>query len=256
MAAKTGGLGEFDYEQFKKELDEQGFMGRQTSPLNMRLDLLESFLSTDAATNSVKRNILTGAPGLLTIVDLTDPVIDADSACVLFDICLSIFLSLTKCGTIVTLDEAHNYMTESSAAAGRFTNGLLKTIREQRHQCARVVIATQEPTINTALLDLCSIIMVHRCTSPAWFTVLKRHVAGLYLSENPMGNGGGDECDDVFSRIVRLQLGESLLFCPMAAVGIDERGGVQKMEHRFMTMRTRKRVTADGGVTRLAEDSR
>ncbi|KAI0568538.1 hypothetical protein Alg215_12127, partial [Pyrenophora tritici-repentis] len=113
---------------------------------------------------------------------LTDPVIDADSACVLFDICLSVFIQQTQCGKIVALDEAHNYMTEGSGAAKAFTEKLLRTVREQRHQAVRVVIATQEPSINTQLLDLCSITMVHRCTSPAWFNVLKRHVAALYLN--------------------------------------------------------------------------
>jgi hypothetical protein len=59
---------------------------------------------------------------------------------------------------------------------------LLRTVREQRHQAVKVVIATQEPIINTQLLGLCSITMVHRCTSPAWFNVLKKHVAALYLN--------------------------------------------------------------------------
>ncbi|KAF1956603.1 hypothetical protein CC80DRAFT_593332 [Byssothecium circinans] len=67
------------------------------------------------------RDILTGTPGVLTIIDLTDPVIDADFSCVLFDICLSIFLSQTKCSKIIALDEAHNYMTASSAAENQFT---------------------------------------------------------------------------------------------------------------------------------------
>ena len=69
-------------------------------------------------------------------------------------------------------------MTEGSGAAQSFTEKLLRTVREQR----RVVIATQQPSINTQLLDLCSITMVHRCTSPAWFKVLKQHVAALYLN--------------------------------------------------------------------------
>ena len=66
-------------------------------------------------------------------MDLTDPVIDADSACVLFDIYLSVFIQQTQCGKIIALDEAHNYMTEGSGAAKAFTKKLLRTVREQQH---------------------------------------------------------------------------------------------------------------------------
>lgn len=114
-------------------------------------------------------------PGTLTIIDLTDPVVDSDCACALFDICLSIFVSIPNCNKIVALDEAHNYRGEDSGNALKsFTKKLLKIIREQRHTGNSVAIATQEPTVNSRLLDLCSMIMVHRCSSPAWLAVLKK----------------------------------------------------------------------------------
>lgn len=263
MAKANGGIGAFDYKTFKKELDEQGFSDKQNSPLNMRLALLESFIDT---AKTAGPDFLVGKPGTLTIIDLTDPVVDADSACVLFDICLSIFISQTTCGKIVALDEAHNYMTEESSAAKQFTKRLLKTIREQRHQATRIVIATQEPTINTALLDLCSITMVHRCTSPAWFAVLKKHIAGMFLNGNSISSeGSGDEEWDeigkkgeadkeLFQQIVQLKLGESLLFCPTAAVAVDG-NEIVRMVDRFVKFKTRERVTADGGTTKLAGDA-
>jgi hypothetical protein len=52
-----------------------------------------------------------GNPGELKIIDLTDPVIDSDSACVLFDIFLAIFLEKTSGGKLIALDEAHNVST-------------------------------------------------------------------------------------------------------------------------------------------------
>jgi hypothetical protein len=224
----------------------------------MRLALLDSFINT---TNPRGRDVLVGEPGSLTIIDLTDPVVDADSACVLFDICLSIFVSQTRCAKIVALDEAHNYMTEESNAAKQFTGKLLKTIREQRHQATRVVIATQEPTVNTALLDLCSITMVHRCTSPAWFAVLKKHVAGLFLNGNSLTSKGGVEGEEtseadkkLFQQIVQLRLGESLLFCPTAAVEV-RRDEIVKMVDGYVKFKTRERLTADGGTTKLAEEA-
>jgi DNA helicase HerA-like ATPase len=171
IVIKSQGLGAFDYVTFKDELSATKFTSGQDGPMKLRLDLLESFMKRGEYTSRILANtendFLTGTPGSLTIVDLTDPVIDADSACVLFDICLSVFIQQTQCGKIVALDEAHNYMTESSGAAKAFTKKLLRTVREQRHQAVRVVITTQEPSINTQLLDLCSITIVHRCTSPA-----------------------------------------------------------------------------------------
>lgn len=231
------------------------FSERQNQPLKLRIDLLESFLDVKSKKAA---DYLVGTSGELLIVDLTDPIVDVDMACVLFDTCLSIFLAQTTCSKIVALDEAHNYLLAENAAAKQFTGKLLKTIREQRHIGARIVIATQEPTLDTSLLDLCSITMVHRCTSPAWFEVLKKHVAGLYLSGAGTGSGdaGGDRksLDRVlFARIVALKLGESLLFCPTAAMEMDGEG-MKLMLDGFVTLRTRARLTADGGATRVASD--
>lgn len=257
MAIEAGGIGTFDYAQFKTKLGEQMFTGQQNQPLQLRIDLLESFL--DLNTESPTQDFLVGAKGELVIVDLTDPVVDVDAACVLFDTCLSIFLAQTPFGKIVALDEAHNYLLGENAAAKQFTGKILKSIREQRHQGTRIVIATQEPTLDTSLLDLCSITMVHRCTSPAWFEVLKKHVAGMYLNnmepEGGKATAGSKSAGRIlFRRIVELQLGESLLFCPTAAMRVVD-GEVSRMMEQFVTFRTRKRITADGGRTRLADDA-
>ena len=64
-----------------------------------------------------------------------------------------------------------------TAASEVFTQSLLTVIREQRHKGARVIIATQEPTISPKLLDLCSMTFVHRFTSPEWLETLKKHLA-------------------------------------------------------------------------------
>jgi hypothetical protein len=189
--------------------------------MKLRLDLLGLFVRRCEYTSRILANtendFLAGTPGSLTIVDLTDPVIDADSACMLFDICISVFIQQTQGGKIVALDEVHNYMMEGSGAAKAFTEKLLRTAREQRYQAVGVLIATQEPSINTQLLDLCSITMVHRCTSPAWFIVLKGHVTALYLkAEVPKDDRA------LFLEIFRLKLGESLLFCSTAAVKVGD----------------------------------
>jgi hypothetical protein len=246
-------VGAFDYNLFKKQLETQMFTERQNQPLKLRMDLLESFLNLRDLESP---DYLIGAPGELVIVDLTDPVVDVDMACVMLDTCLSIFLAQTPGGKIVALDEAHNYLLAENAAAKQFTDKLLKSIREQRHLGTRIVIATQEPTLDTSLLDLCSITMVHRCTSPAWFEVLKKHVAGLYLSSIEGGEVGQKSIDSaLFAKIVALNLGESLLFCPTGAMKM-ECEEVKRMLDEYVTLRTRKRITADGGSTKVASDAR
>jgi hypothetical protein len=144
MAIKSQGLGAFDYTTFKDELSATKFASSQDGPMKLRLDLLESFMKRSKKTSKILANtendFLAGTPGSLTIVDLTDPVIDADSACVLFNVCLAIFIQQTQCGKIVALDEAHNYMTEGSGAAKDFTEMLLRTVREQRHQAVRLLL--------------------------------------------------------------------------------------------------------------------
>ncbi|KAK3331156.1 hypothetical protein B0H66DRAFT_598651 [Apodospora peruviana] len=100
-------------------------------------------------------------------VDLSCPCVTAELAYSLSNICLSLFLEQdsAKVGRVVALDEAHKYMNEL-AECQTLTENLLSTIRLQRHLGARVLIATQEPTISHKLLDLCSVTVVHRFTSP------------------------------------------------------------------------------------------
>lgn len=277
MAVESQGLGAFDYAEFQRKMAEIPWARGQDGPMKLRLDLLESFMEKKPVQRQLARrgkgptstvmagsgnDFLTGTSGTLTIVDLTDPVIDPDSACALFDICLSVFIQQTQCGKIVALDEAHNYMTEDGSSAKAFTEKLLRTVREQRHQAVRIVVATQEPSINPQLLDLCSITMVHGCTSPAWFKVLKQHIAALYLNSLPSSTtaGAGDEAAEVpkddkmlFNEIVKLKLGESLLFCPTAAVTVVG-SGIGRMEGNYVKFKTRQRVTADGGKSQLAAE--
>jgi hypothetical protein len=71
----------------------------------------------------------------------------------------------------------------SSIEARGFTETLLSAVRLQRHLGVRMVISTQEPTVSTSLLNLCSVTIVHRFTSPEWLRVLHKHLAGA--AENP-----------------------------------------------------------------------
>ena len=182
----------FNYHEFKRRIGLEDLATGQKIPLNQRLDTLESFMIKKKTTSkplpTPQGTNWEPIPGQLTIVDLSCPCVTAEMACSLFNICLSIFLekgrqkdpiSGPSIGRIVALDEAHKYMNaEESGAAGTLTHNLLATIRLQRHLGLRVVISTQEPTVSPRLLDLCSITIVHRFTSPDWMRTLRGHLAG------------------------------------------------------------------------------
>lgn len=122
----------------------------------------------------------TSKAGQLTIVDMSCPTVDPESACQLFNICLSLILEPepSTVGRVIALDEAHKYMNNSGEAS-TLTEQLLSTIRLQRHLGARVIISTQEPTVSPKLLDLCSVTIVHRFTSPEWLRAFQKHLADV-----------------------------------------------------------------------------
>jgi hypothetical protein len=144
------------------------------------------------------------------------------------------------------------------------TESLLSVVRQQRHLGTRVLIATQEPTISPTLLDLCNLTIIHRFTSPAWFKAIKSHIAGA--SETAEVNDAQKR--DLFQKIVQLNTGEALLFCPTALLDVMRRGDSSSSDWEQVTddedvisgnhcvvqlgaghvhVRVRKRITADGG---------
>ncbi|KAL2180691.1 uncharacterized protein P884DRAFT_274602 [Thermothelomyces heterothallicus CBS 202.75] len=291
----------FSYTAFKKQLALEDLTEMQLAPLKQRLETLESFMVEQQAkafdmfnaTKSAKSRRSAAVKGTswqpqnghLTIVDLSCPCVTPEMACSLFNICLSLFLEQNPSGVgrLVALDEAHKYMTESQECM-TLTEALLGTIRLQRHLGARVIISTQEPTISPKLLDLCSVTVVHRFTSPDWLNALRRHLAGVASSgrllEKARKLNLGDDGDEeegvdgagsltlgdtdpvleLFSRIVDLRVGEALLFSPSAIVGVkrkrDHEGGalgdVQRLGHGILKVRIRNRTTADGGKSIMA----
>ncbi|KAI6610416.1 hypothetical protein MCOR14_011963 [Pyricularia oryzae] len=120
----------FQYAKFKRGLEKECMTETQLAPLKQRLDTLESFMVSKQvyAFNSNTKNSGTPAKrikareneqgtdwtpeaGKLTIVDLSCPCVPAQTACSLFNICLSLFLEQeSKIGRVVALDEAHKFM--------------------------------------------------------------------------------------------------------------------------------------------------
>ncbi|KAH6855323.1 hypothetical protein B0I37DRAFT_301784 [Chaetomium sp. MPI-CAGE-AT-0009] len=288
----------FNYTAFKQKLALENLTDMQLAPLKQRLETLESFMVENQAkaydmfhgaqASRSRRAVVTEGTswkprnGHLTIVDLSCPCVTPEMACSLFNICLSLFLEQdpASVGRIVALDEAHKYMTDSQECAA-LTESLLATIRLQRHLGARVVISTQEPTISPKLLDLCSVTVVHRFTSPDWLSALKKHLAGvssggkllekarrLNLGEEEDEGidgagalilGDADPALELFSRIVDLKVGEALMFAPSAIIGVKKKEGeasgladIRRLAHGVLKVRIRNRTTADGGRSIMA----
>ncbi|KKA22953.1 hypothetical protein T310_3004 [Rasamsonia emersonii CBS 393.64] len=282
MARESRGSPGLNYRLFKKRLEAERFIRGQDAPLKMRLQLLESFLVLPGEDKGVPKDTWKFNPGTLTIIDLSCPFVDADDACALFNICLSLFLeNRHDGGRLVALDEAHKFLTTNSSEAVEFTETLLSVIRQQRHLATRVVIATQEPTLSPSLLDLCNVTIVHRFTSPAWFKALEGHLAGAVIGKYRGGKKAaeGDEGEPLrlFDQIVRLTTGEALVFSPTAMLDVADEADdssntdgsnewrsdsdtsaesmptFQELGPRYVRVRVRARITVDGGRSILAE---
>ncbi|KIM68689.1 hypothetical protein SCLCIDRAFT_1208887 [Scleroderma citrinum Foug A] len=245
-------LGEdFTYERFMEKLNErkETFNPAQIAGLEQRMALLKSLL--DNAKGARPKNRF--AAGQLTIIDLSDPFIDPASACGLFDIILRLFVRVNvQTGKVLVVDEAHKYLSPSKAVSG-LTKSLLTLTREQRHLAMRVIISTQEPTvIPPVLLDLCTVSILHRFSSPSWWEHLSKHVSADISG------------DDAFSRVVKLETGEAIVLAPSgfgvfpdAPAGGKSSVAVPKLNQfgrRYLLMKTRRRVTQDGGSSILVID--
>ncbi|KAK6499524.1 hypothetical protein TWF506_004154 [Arthrobotrys conoides] len=248
MAAEGG----FNYEKFKTQLSTEPFSASQWALLDLRLELLESFLGAEGNANPFD-----ASEGSITIVDLTCPFVDPETACVLFSICLDLFCSSpSTTGKIVALDEAHKFMSQT-ASSQQFAKSVIQNIRLQRHLGLRTIISTQDPHVHPELLELASFIIMHRFDSPRWFNTLRKYVGfhntveGYDVAEE-LGTGG--PAAESFNLIMSLNAGQALVYCPRLLT-VDYREGkemIVRLGTRLIVMQVRKRLTLDGGVTKNA----
>lgn len=136
-------------------------------------------------------------------------------------------------------------MTETPGAKA-LTESLKRVIREQRHYGARVIISTQEPTISSKLIDLCSITVIHRFTSPDWLSVLRRHISIPDKDSNDGNDQGG-----LYKQIVGLKTGEALVFAPSTVMGTSD-GSEESEPFRLLRVKVRRRITWDGGISMVS----
>lgn len=98
--------------------------------------------------------------------------------------------------------------------------------------------------------------IVHRFTSPSWLQMLRSHLAGICSIEDSSGR----DIKQIFKLIVNLEAGQALLFSPSAILDVEDESTaegalisrVQKLGLRYVKMKVRKRLTADGGRSILA----
>ncbi|KAJ7753541.1 hypothetical protein B0H16DRAFT_1886945 [Mycena metata] len=238
LIIRNMGVDLFSYLEFKRLIGLERLNPMQKAMIKLRLDLLDAFVRPSAA--DIESYFTTGG---LVLVDLTDPFLDGLTAGVLFDIVLGAFTQWkTACGKVVVLDEAHKYLTNSDSA--RLTQSVSNIIRLQRHLATRVIIATQEPTvIPPTILDLASIIICHRFSSPAWCAHLARHVSA--------GSSESAAFESWFKQVMLLPTGDALVFSPAALIAANEHG-VSLLGREHLRLRVRPRLTMDGGASRLA----
>jgi DNA helicase HerA-like ATPase len=125
--------------------------------------------------------------------------------------------------------------------ARALNESLLTTIRLQRHYGARLIISTQEPTLLTDLIALCSVTVIHRFSSPEWFAAIKRHI--------PMKP---EEQHEIMTAIEGLKTGTALVYSPASVIGKDDDGLLIKGVGKLLEVKMRQRVTSDGGQSVLA----
>ncbi|KAJ4346476.1 uncharacterized protein N0V89_010405 [Didymosphaeria variabile] len=208
----------FDYRVFKERVRGQRFSPDQENMLKIRLDLLESFLDLQGT----NRDDMLFKPGEITIMDMSCPFVDSRAS-----------------GKLVVLDEAHKYMLDVPGAKG-LNQALVDTIRMQRHTGTRVVVSTQEPTLLTDLIALCSVAVIHRFSSPEWFTAIKRHIR---IPEA--------DREALMERIEGLSTGTAIVYSPNSILGYVD-GSIKKGTGTMTKVKMRKRITADGGQSVLA----
>ncbi|TBU49055.1 hypothetical protein BD309DRAFT_883325 [Dichomitus squalens] len=236
-------LGErFTYAQFLKQIEiaKKEMNAMQTNALDQRLVLLKTYVDGSAAKSKTRFG-----PGQLTIIDLSDPFIDPPMACALFEIVTRLFVRAdVGTGKVLVVDEAHKYLSSNRSFTG-LTKALTELTRQQRHLAMRVIISTQEPTVlPPVLIDLCSIAILHRFSSPAWWEAIIKRVSADFSDE------------DAFDHVVKLKTGEAIILAPSGLGVFPSRTcvgapGLQHFGRRYLHVRTRRRVTADGGASRM-----
>lgn len=134
-------------------------------------------------------------PGRLIIVDLRDEFIEKEEALGLFVVLLNIFSGVMQVdgksfNKFIVFDEAHKYMNDKD-----LVGSITTAIREMRHKGVSIMIASQDPmSLPTEIIELSSIVVMHRFSSPAWVKHVQKAITPLQtLTATEMASLGSGE---------------------------------------------------------------
>lgn len=188
-----------------------------------RLDFAKDYIRDGEDLGSVM------TPGRLVVVDLRDKYISKDDALGMFMIIQRLFADIRSEGSafnkLIVFDEAHNYMGTD------FVEDILKGIRLMRHKGNSIVLASQDPeSVPVKVIELSSIVILHKMSSPNWLRHIKKSLAAL----NDLQPGG----------LNMLRSGEAWIWA--------NRSNRIQLQERANKAELRPRVTRHGGESRKA----
>lgn len=162
---------------------------REKELAEMRLSLAEEYIDDEVRLQDLIK------PGRLLIVDLRDEFIEQEDALGLFVIMLNIFSNAKNAdgstfNKFIVFDEAHKYMNDKD-----LTDSIVTAIREMRHKGVSMMIASQDPpSLPNEIIELSTMLMLHRFNSPQWLKHIKKSIAQLEnLTPAEMANLGQGE---------------------------------------------------------------
>jgi hypothetical protein len=215
--------------KLRSEISASDLNDSQKKILDLRLDIAAQFINDDYRLAAQMR------PGRLIIVDLRDEYIDKDEALGLFVVMLNIFANagrdnhregLEGFNKLIVFDEAHKYMDNPD-----LTGHIVDVIRQMRHQGVSVLIASQDPpSLPNAIIELSSLLVLHRFNSPQWLKHIQKSVTAL--------------SDLTPAQLSSLRAGDAFVWSTKST----ERTFTQKA----IKMRLRPRATEHGGGTQTA----
>jgi len=163
---------EMTLESLREEVENSELSDQQKNIANLRLDFASQFIDDDRLLAKALK------PGRLIIVDLRDEFIDKDEALGLFVVLLNIFANAGQddgYNKLIIFDEAHKYMDNPD-----LTSHIVDVIRQMRHQGVSVMIASQDPpSLPNAIIELSSIVVLHRFNSPQWLRHIQKSITAL-----------------------------------------------------------------------------
>lgn len=211
---------------FRKEIDAADLPRGAQRLAEDRLTLAEPYIDDARQLGDLIR------PGRTVIVDLRDEWVEKDEALGLFVVMLRIFAASRFEGRefnkLVVFDEAHKYISEAD-----LISQVVETIREMRHQATSVIIASQDPlSVPRAIIELTSVLILHRMTSPQWL----KHLRSAIVSLNDVQD----------TAVTSLSPGEALVWA--------QRSTDRRFTLRPQKLAVRPRFTQHGGGTKTAID--